>query len=63
MVKHFCDRCGKEIDYTFLRNYINHFSSKPYYQIIKDGRISDKIDICCDCYKELFSWINGGKNK
>lgn len=49
MVKHYCDRCGKESTYTTLcmlaiRDLNNPAKNKTY-------------EICVDCEKELKSWI------
>lgn len=48
MVKHYCDRCGKERAYTALRT----LSVRDW-----EDATNKTYEICEDCEKELKNWI------
>lgn len=45
MKKTFCDRCGKECDGVAIQRFV-----------IFD--VNKAIDVCDDCYKAFFRWLN-----
>ena len=58
MIKHFCDRCGKEVEHNELIN--DRFGVKPrlygdFYEETKS--------LCPDCQRELMRWVGDAKEK
>ena len=58
MLKHFCDRCGKEVEYSELIN--DAFGVKPK---LYGDFYEETISLCPDCQKELMQWVGDAKEK
>ena len=56
MIKHFCDRCGKEVEYNELIN--DAFGVKP--QLYGDF-YEETISLCPDCQKKLMKFLKDEK--
>ena len=58
MIKHFCDRCGKEVEYNELIN--DAFGVKPQ---LYGAFYEETISLCPDCQGELMRWVGDAKEK
>ena len=56
MIKHFCDRCGKETAFESLS--LNKFYINPS---IGTEISKDSLYLCPDCQKELAKWVRDAK--
>lgn len=60
MIKHFCDRCGKEVAFEALT--FNKFDIKPsinlYTDICKESRY-----LCPACQSDLMWWVREAEDK
>ena len=58
MIKHFCDRCGKEVERSELIN--DAFGVKPR---LYGDFYEETISLCPDCQKDLMQWVGDAKEK
>ena len=56
MIKHFCDRCGKEAKDGKLAR--NAFGIKP---MMHGDYYEDTISLCEDCQGDLVRWVKSAK--
>lgn len=56
MIKHYCDRCGKEVEWDEL--ILNKFKVSPsFYPDIS----KEEIKLCPDCQTDLMRWVRNAK--
>ena len=60
MIKHFCDRCGKEVEDDEL--IVNKLGCKPSLMLYTD-LYDERISLCPDCQKDLMQWVRDAKEK
>lgn len=58
MIKHFCDRCGKEVKDDEL--IVNKLGCKPSLMLYTD-LYDERISLCPDCQKDLMRWVRNAK--
>ena len=58
MIKHFCDRCGKEVEHNELIN--DAFGVQPR---LYGDFYEETISLCPDCQGELMRWVGDAKEK
>lgn len=60
MIKHFCDRCGKEVEGDEL--IVNQLGCKPSLMLYTHP-CDKRISLCPDCQRELMRWVGDAKEK
>lgn len=60
MIKHYCDRCGKEVEDGEL--IVNKLGCKPSLMLYTD-LYDERISLCPDCQKDLMQWVRDVKEK
>ena len=48
MTKHFCDKCGKEVDRRFFLKIVDARENKAFFKL-KSGQTTSTPLICWDC--------------
>ena len=68
-----CDRCGREVTETYHAQYYNALRGGTWRTNIKWAKLNiwdpeqqkglqpSRVDLCCDCYDEFITFMEGGK--
>lgn len=62
MVKHYCDRCGKEANNRFQYNYnkMQRLFDNEYGMVYSSS--TKQLDLCDECLEKIFNFINDKEN-
>lgn len=66
-VKHFCDRCGKEIISLEIITKVCRSGNDKDISVSQEleiyGRKEKKYELCGSCFNELNEWLKGSTNE
>ena len=62
MVKHYCDRCGKEANNRFQYNYnkMQRLFDNEYGMVYSSS--TKQLDLCDECLEKILNFINDKEN-